>query len=379
MPTAVSTSSFGAHNLGLHKSFGSVKPTAVAPLKYQNRRLFSTIRGSLGQDEDKPLPFDPALHRLSFSSDLQPKIAEFVQTLNLNPYLRSAAVGRKMATLFATHLPPETVHLLKQMGHVGEPDIVHIKNFPIDTDIPSGKTAQERCAKKGYVSEYAMLGIVKLMGYRFYTLPTQQNGSVINNVSPVKGAYDTFSSKGRVPFFLHTDGAHQAHPPSFLMLVGLEGDRTSQTSYLHIGKLLEGLPQWVEEGMKKPHFRIRSGDGFDGREEGAFALISQDLRFRDKRMRLRIRQNMERVVPMTEEAGRVLAYFEARFAHLEAEGKHIHAVSLQRGDALIFNNGWGIDHIKGVMHGRSGYVSNLNRWLQRGLFHPPEHEVHLTI
>ena len=62
------------------------------------------------------------------------------------------------------------------------------------------------------------------------------------------------SSRGKEPFFMHTESAYLPDPPEFLMLLGLESDQTAKTSYFLLNDILCQIPQELIETMKKPEF-----------------------------------------------------------------------------------------------------------------------------
>ncbi len=296
-------------------------------------------------------------------------VAAHAQT---SPYHNPEFFLKNVGAILQENLPEATVATLKNMGDVGVPDILLLKNFPVDQVVPDGDTIEQRVSAKGRVSEAAMLGMANLMGYKLQSHPNEQNGSVVHNIAPVKEKYNTVSSKGRDPFYLHTENPFEENPPEFLILVGLEADPTAKTTYFPVSDFLANLPEWVKDGMRKPEFEIRSGAGVDGTTKGQYSLLTNEQD--SARTRLRLYQNMERIMPLTENAAQVLQHLEQAFAKVEADNA-IRAVGLQKGESIIFNNGWTKDAgMHGVMHGRAGYISNPNRWLQRGFFHRPEVE-----
>ncbi len=266
--------------------------------------------------------------------------------------------------------PKEVVDSLKEMGKTGDPSVILIKGMPIDREIPEADTVSERSDKKTKVSEKAIFGVASLMGYKLESNPKEQSGKPIHNIAPVKGFENTTSSKGRDPFYLHTENPFEQSPPEFLMLVGLEADPSAKTTYFFLEGFIESFPEEIIEAMKKEEFEIRSGAGFDEVEKGNFSLITEES---SGRLRLRLYQSMERIRPLTPEAENALNYISEKFNKVEIDGE-INGISLQRGEALIFNNGWGLDKIRGIMHGRGGYIENPNRWLQRGFLKKPNEQ-----
>ena len=271
-------------------------------------------------------------------------------------------MGSKLKEIFPTKL----LETLKIMGETGDPGIILIKNFPVDVNIPKAETVKQRSEQKGNASEGAILGSVNLMGYKLHSNPKEQEGRVIHNISPVSGFETTKSSKGRDPFYLHIENPFEQSPPDFLILAGLEGDPNAKTTYFFAEGFIAALPEWVVETMKKPEFEIRSGAGFDDVESGLFSLISQE---KDTgRLRLRLYQSDERINPLTDNASKALAHLMEAFKGVESRGE-IRGIGLEPGEAIIFNNGWGLDKITGIMHGRGGFVENPGRWLQWGFLY----------
>ena len=105
--------------------------------------------------------------------------------------------------------------------------------------------------------------------------------------------------------------------------------------------------------MKKPNFEIRSGSGLDEIESTRAALIAEDVK--TGKIRTRLYQNTKRIKPLTAESEKALQYIASAFPDEEAIG----GLSLQKGEMIIFNNGFGIAELAGIMHGRKGHISNL--------------------
>lgn len=290
----------------------------------------------------------------------------FVKRFSFNPYENPEMAMQVMGGKLQEFFPQELIETLRIMGETGDPGMIFIRNFPIDVTIPEAKTVIERSNMKGFASENAIIGTVGLMGYKLHSNPKEQNGRIIHNIAPVTGYEKTTSSKGRDPFYLHIENPFEQNPPDFLILAALEGDTCAKTTYFFVDGMIKGLPEWVVQGMKKPEFEIRSGAGFDNVEMGVFSLITREED--TGRLRLRLYQSNERIHPMTPEAERVMEHLMEVFRDVEAS-QGIEGVGLNPGEAIIINNGWGLDRITGVMHGRGGYVENPCRWLQRGFLY----------
>ncbi|MDA0967324.1 MAG: TauD/TfdA family dioxygenase [Proteobacteria bacterium] len=316
------------------------------------------------------------LKEFTLPEEVRGKFDSFVKKLSSDPYSNPTKKMQIMSDKLECLFPQELLATLKNMGKTGEPGAIIIKNFPIDKEVPRAETVAMRSQQKGLASENAMLGTVALMGYKLESNPKEQEGRPVHNVAPVKSHENTKSSKGRDPFYLHIENPFEKSPPDFLMLVGLEGDKTAKTSLFFVDGFIKKLPNWVVEGMKKPEFEIRSGEGFDKEEKGIFPLIKIDEE--TGRQRLRTYQKDERITPLTDEAKKVLSYVTESFKDVEKTDDYL-AVGLQPGEAIIFNNGWGLDKVTGVMHGREGRISNQNRWLQRGFLHQQTEKDRLNI
>ncbi len=269
-------------------------------------------------------------------------------------------MGKKLEVL----LPSNIQETLREMGRTGEPGIIYLKGLPTDYYIPEKGGILERVNAKSKVSECLMLGLAYIM--RCEVRPNnEQGGRIIHNIAPVNGLENTFSSKGTEPFYLHTDNAYQEKVPDFVMMYSLVQDPDVSTSYYPISGFIESFPKDILESMKKKQFKIKSAPGYS-EIEGIFALLSEEEDIaQNKKVRLRLYQEPRgRIEAASEEVGeevqKVIQAVERILKPVNPKG-----ISLKSGEAIIFNNGWGINKVGGVMHGRKGKIKNLQRWLQR--------------
>jgi len=258
-------------------------------------------------------------------------------------------------------LPQSVKDALQRIAQCKESESILISGVPVG-NIPSGESIEVRLANKCWTSENSMLAIAHIMGCSLVSSPKEQGGRIVHNIAPVRGMENTRSSKGREPFYLHTENPFEVEPPDFLMLLGMEADPEALTLQFRVDSLMQQLPEWIKAEMREPLFRIRSGAGSDEVEEGVFPLISENS---SGLLRLRLYQERERIYGITAKAERVLCYIEEAFKHPNVQ-QNIHAINLQKGECLIFNNGIGENCIVGVMHGRRNQIRNPNRWFQRG-------------
>jgi len=309
---------------------------------------------------------------------------QFVEKLYISPYKNPGLYMKLVEKEFQNIFPENLVSTLKDMAKTGEPSLIVIKEMPIDSIIPKAESLEERKNKKKYVSEASILGITSLMECKLDSSKQEQNGNIIHDVSPIKGHENKISSKGKEPFYLHTESTYHDNPPDFLMLLGLEGDPTAKTSYFFINDIIERIPQDIIEKLMKPEFEIHSGHGLDRHESIIKPLISYDENTKLYRIRLfqndDRQNNDDRIQPLTNDAKQALLYLKKIFSHQDFSMEKIQGICLDAGDAIIFNNGWGINKISGIMHGRAGHINNPSRWLQRGfLFHlTPEDKIKLS-
>lgn len=283
-----------------------------------------------------------------------------------NPYQEPFSSQAYMSHLVKSILSEEMVKALEEMGRSAAHDILIIRNLPVDAPVPKVGDIAVRVSQKGLVSEGITLGIAGLMGCYLGQNPKEQSGKPFHNISPVKGHEHSTSSKSVDPFYLHIENPFQKEPPDFLMLIGLEGDPTAETTYFFINDIMIHIPEAVIAEMKKPQFEIRSGAGLDEVEKGIFPLIDEA----DGAMRIRLYESMERIRPLNESAASALSAIEEVFKSAAVQGG-IKGVSLKKGEAIIFNNGWSmlpLTEYRGIMHGRRGVITNPMRWLGRSFF-----------
>lgn len=299
---------------------------------------------------------------------------DFVNTANTLPYhpysVEDNLVRSSILVPYLTKiLPEELVETLKEVSVTYSPSVIIIRGLPHDSEIPRfeanlitdrGIRADAKLTK---VSESIIHALANLMGCYVESTPTEHQGRTIHNIIPISGEEESRSSIGKVNLDFHIDGFYASKAPDFIILFGLEpdfpGDNIAATSYLFINHLLSTFDPEIIEEMKKPQFKyISSNPSIQSAIEETFPLIQQE----GARIRFRFFGQDNGMFGMNQAAERVISYVKDK---LQQE-THIGGVVLQPGDALIINNGWGLSNPEGVMHGRTGYVSNPCRWMQRG-------------
>ncbi len=300
---------------------------------------------------------------LHFPTQTKDEFESFVNSIAANAMINEAPVKatQLMGEKLKAMLPQNILYMLEEMGRTGKPSIIHLKGLPIDSYIPLEGDIFNRASNKGKVSESLLLSLAYIMNCRVWSNPKEQEGRIIHNIAPVKGYEHTTSSRSQDPFYLHIENAYEENLPDFLILYGLVGDPKAQTSFYSIDNLWKSFPQHIIEEMKKPNFKIGSSKGYVD-IEGRFSLLTDEGSIdQGTKIRLRLYQKVyDRIEPLTDKARETLDFIKGILEPVNPQG-----ISIEAGEAIIFNNGWGINQASGVMHGRKGKIENPQRWLQR--------------
>jgi hypothetical protein len=296
----------------------------------------------------------------------------FVSQSTNDPYEQPSLTMEIMGNKLKSLLPQDIKDALRNMGRNGNPSAIILKGLPIDSYIPNHENIKERVNQKTRVSENVILGITNVMDCEARPNPKEQEGRIIHNVAPLKQFENTRSSRGKEPLYLHTEETFEDFPPDFLMLYSLVADPKAQTTYCFVEDFLYLFPYEIIEEMKKLQFEIKSNEGaLDQPTYGTYSLIKEEeVTEAGTKLRLRLKGNMEDFKPLTSQAKKVIDYVNNFFLDIKPEG-----VSLNSGEALIFNNGWGINKVSGIMHGRGGFIENPNRWLQRAFIYRKQSQI----
>lgn len=285
----------------------------------------------------------------------------------------------------AQALTQEALYALQQMSQGHEPGVIHFKNLPQDENLSVADSVLARNINKTRMSESLILAMAALTGCYLYAKPSEQNGTMVHNISPIPGKEGIISSIGRDPFYYHTEIAYSPDVPLFLMLYCLEADSEAKTSYFPIQQLLAKIPEDIKETMRKPIFELSAVVGYDEESVITPLLYANPMTGREV---FRFYQNIDRIQPKprTEnesiEVDVCLNFLKQHAGAMFPKAGHEPSIALQAGEALIFNNGWrnlAKDMHNGVMHGRVGYIRNPNRWLQRSYFFPTNPQIDAQI
>lgn len=263
------------------------------------------------------------------------------------------ATASQLAEVIRTVLPAKVQSLLGAIGSTLP--LLMLRNVPIDSVIPMDQEIGKRRAQKGQVSERVLLALNYLMGVRIHSNPKEQDGKLVHDVAPHPDYMKTKSSLGVEPLAHHTESPQEDNPPQVLTLLGLHGDKDAKTAFVPVTAILNQLSQRIIKILEEPLYKIRSGASYMGNTTTSLRSILADNH-------LYYIADPERVIPQNERAKEAREALDtAIIAAQESDGIEI---TLQAGDAVIFNNG-SLSH--GVMHARIGQVTDPNRWLQRVL------------
>lgn len=280
-----------------------------------------------------------------------------------HPAVNSERYSNDLANCIKNSIDPELEDLLAQVS-ASAPDVILLKNFPVDKHVPRTGTISERVKSKGRVAEAAILGIGRLLGYKSVREYIENEGEIVNDVAITAKEASAATGRGGKSIPYHVDMAFTENPPDALLLVGLEGDPKVFTSIVHVDDVLQAAGPDVVEALVQPHYGLRKLPGVDrnaiGQVENTFALLSADKRTGKQRMRWY--SDHTKVVPLTPEAHEAYGIVRHHVAMLPD-----HDITLKYGEALLFRNGLGHPNKPGgVLHKRKGDVSNKYRWLIRG-------------
>lgn len=296
---------------------------------------------------------------------------EAANSLPYNPYTVEESPERCsiLAPFLTKILPEELIKTFRGISETYKPAVIVIRGLPHDAEIPRfeahsltdrGKRAD---AKPTKISESVIHALADLMECYVGSAPTEHQGRTVHNIIPIYGEEESHSSIGKVSLDYHVDGFYAKSAPDFIILFGLEpdfpGDNIAATNFLFIDQLLSTFDQEIIEEMKKKQFKyICSNPIIQSAIEEIFPLIQQE----EGRIRFRFFGQDNGIFGTNHTAEQVVSYIKDKLT----QSTHGESIVLQPGDALIINNGWGLNNPGGVMHGRSGYVYNPCRWMQRG-------------
>jgi hypothetical protein len=139
-----------------------------------------------------------------------------------------------------------------------------INNLPIDPELgPAPTDGRRPKTKTTYVSEMALLGSTRSIGYELVTFQQEKRGEWPQQVAPVIGLEKTNSSASREEFGAHADNAiFPRWVRLSIALIGLVNERRTETYFAPLDDILEALPPATVELLRLPLYRFRFPESF---------------------------------------------------------------------------------------------------------------------
>lgn len=267
-----------------------------------------------------------------------------------------------LANYIRSLLPEDITEALQDIHSQGNIPLVLLHNLPIDRNIPALRSdITERLREKGQVSQRVILALSYLMGAVVIANPKEQNGKLIHDVAPNPATFETRSSVGLEPLDPHTESPQEDNPPHYLLLLGLKGDSHAKTVFFSIADIFNHLSPDIIDLLKEPLYEIRSGASYtNGITKSVRPIIDETT----GKPVLHYIKDASRVVALNDNAALALDALNAAIERGAQEERV--EVTVQAGDAVIFNNG---SLENGVMHARAGRIEDVSRWLQRGFLY----------
>ncbi len=285
------------------------------------------------------------------------------------PYKGSQQLARELKPLFSALLSSEVVTALSAIKEGVGSELISIGNLPVDFMLPDDECLEARVAKKTRVSEICLLGVNSLLEGQFQEETSSHQKGFIHQVTPLKQWAVEASGRGAGDIPFHAENMFIKRPPSVLSLFCLQGEKGVETEYLYVSDILKYLGPASLEQLKKPLYRIVTGDGFQQKELSGSPVLDelgngwQVCRFYEE----------DRI--FSDDKTGQQAVEDLHQAILYAKQHHTHSVELNSGTLLLFSNAIRKNAYGGVLHGRRGSMSlgvantnqstSKNRWLQR--------------
>jgi len=263
--------------------------------------------------------------------------------------------------------------ILADMGKGSGPDVLIIKDMPVDTLLSEHDDLAEKVRNKSRHSEAALSSFCVLMGGLLQREESSHQPGYIQQIHPLRSYKQESSGRGAEPLPFHAENVFIEDSPSFLALVCLTGQKNVRTELVGVKDILSFLDEATINMLRKPIYTIRSADGFAPKQLENTAVIHGV----DSWIISRIYEE-DRI--HTSDPDGQIAVANLKNAITQAKSCYVSFVELKPGTAVIFSNGVGLDTPAGVLHGRSGKISiepnnnskiSMQRWLQRACIKVP--------
>ena len=226
---------------------------------------------------------------------------------------------------------------------------VVVRGLPVDQYLPDTPSNINSTAPKPLLVELVLLSIVNNLGVPI-GFKSENNGSIIHNISPKIEKADTKSSSGsKEPMGMHSDFAFSDNRPDWLILMCLRNNDNIPTRVSIVNEICKQLTLKEIEVLKSQKFKIFPPDSSlvaEARIDSILSVIGNNFISRF---------NKDKCTGIDDISNMVLN----KFAFI-AEDKGID-ILLKPGDVLIFNN-------KLMLHSRKSFEAKYDgsdRWLQR--------------
>ncbi|WP_321333191.1 hypothetical protein [Breoghania sp.] len=282
-------------------------------------------------------------------------------------YRDPACEHEEFCANFAAVTSAGLYELLASMSEGRGPDVLVLKDVPIDTPLPDFGGLDQNVAAKGRISETVLSGLTALMKAKLQREPSSHQPDFLQQIYPVDEFGNESSGRGRAPLPFHAENVFLQTPPSFLALLCLQGQSGVFTEYLPVADVLDRLTPENLEQLQAPIYSVRSGDGFQARaldETPVLDAIANGWTIS--------RIYEEDRIQTRDPAGRS-AVHALKSAIVEAKASCVRSVEMTSGTGLLIANGVAKGRYGGVLHGRKGQIApetpstpiGARRWLQR--------------
>jgi Taurine catabolism dioxygenase TauD, TfdA family. len=339
---------------------------------------FNLYSCPLDEDTSKKIEKPVRIHEYKLSNIATQSFKSLCATSTLDPYINPIECTKAAKEWIEASFPKEILESIQGMHSLQGADVIILHQFPIDDFIP--ETPRNGCRpirptslngssqSKGYVSEYALLGLCGYLGANPTFDEDEKDGTPINQIIPVKDQRYilTPSSLGsKINFLPHTENVYQDPPLKFFELLALRGDPKVTTTVIPLASIMGYIKKhytpeiyaWVTQQIQLNQFVMSTGPSFEGRiiqkQLPILSLEGKDFIFR-------LNLNEGRTIGINNEAQKVIIFLKEITENKGFLNTLTTRFILKQGDLLLFNN-WR------VMHARDAFEIDENnwRWLQR--------------
>jgi L-asparagine oxygenase len=230
--------------------------------------------------------------------------------------------------------------------------VMLLRGLPVG-QLPTTPATPTTPTAKASTSEFLLLTVARCLGQPVGYLP-EHNGSIVQNIVPVKEAQDRqISTSSKVTLQYHTETAFHPHRPRYLLLLCLRGDENARTTYVSVYDVLDDLHPNTITVLRQARFRTAVDESF---------MQGRPSRLLDP---MPIISGSDDNVTFVYDADLMIGVdSEAQDALEEVSrmvGRHERHVVLASGDLLVIDNNVAV-------HGRSPFTPRFDgtdRWLQR--------------